>query len=106
MAKTKKSIIKKIKTIISEFGIFGSGEVEPNNSPLVNEMGGLIGLAEYFRHNSVEVSVYDTSSMSSDSIHDYEVKYEDLSINVLEEILFIAEQYEAEQIKTEKRITN
>jgi hypothetical protein len=106
MAKTKKSIIKQIKTIIRAFEPFGSGEVEPSNSPLVSGMGDLIALAEYFNYKSVEVRVYDSGSMSSDSIHDYEVEYENLSKDVLEEILFVAEQYEAEQIKTAKRISN
>lgn len=106
MAKTKKSIIKQIKKIITEWETFGSGELDYSDSVLVNEMGELIALAEYFNYNTAEIRVYDTGSMSSDSIHEYEVEYENLSKDVLEEILFVAEQYEAEQIKTAKRISN
>lgn len=106
MAKAKKSIIKQIKKIITEWGTFGSGELDYSDSVLVNEMGELIALAEYFNYNSVDVRVYDTGSMSSDSIHEYEVAYEELSKDALEEILILCEQYEVEQLKTEKRISN
>lgn len=109
MAATKKFIIKKIKAIISEWGAFGSGEVEQGGetySPCVNSMGGLVALAEYFKANEVEVNVYEPESISSDSMHDYKVAYEDLPKDVLEEILFLCEQYEADQLKTEKRISD
>ena len=109
MAKTKKSIIKDIKKIISEWGSFGSGEVEQGGetySPCVNSMGGLVALAEYFTANKVKVNVYEPKSISSDAMHDYEVQYEDLPKDVLEEILTLCEQYEADQLKTEKRISD
>lgn len=106
MAKTKKSIIKQIKKIITEWGTFGSGELDYSDSVLVNEMGELIALAEYFNYKTAEIRVYDTGSMSSDSIHEYEVAYEELSKDALEEILILCEQYEVEQLKTEKRISN
>jgi len=106
MAKTKKSIIKDIKKIISEWGSFGIGEVEFGDSPCINSMGDLVALAEYFNYNSVDIRVYDSGSGDCDSIHEYEVKYEDLPKDVLEEILFICEQYETDQLKTEKRISD
>lgn len=106
MAKVKKSIIKQIKKIITEWGTFGSGELDYGDSVLVNEMGELIGLAEYFNYNSVDVRVYDTGSMSSNEIHEYEVAYEELSKDALEEILILCERYEVAQLKTEKRISN
>ena len=109
MAATKKSIIKKIKKIITEFGVFGVGEVEQGGetySPCINSMGNLVSLAEYFNNNDVEVNVYDSSSFSSDEISSYTVSYEDLPLSVLEEILELCEQYEVDQLKTEKRISN
>lgn len=109
MARTKKSIIKDIKKILSEWGTFGSGEVEQGGetySPCINSMGDLVALAEYFNYNSVDIRVYDSGSGDCDSIHEYEVKYEELAKDVLEEILFICEQYEADCLKTEKRISN
>jgi hypothetical protein len=106
----KPTIIKHIKRIIEEWGAFGSGEIEGSlgetYSPCVNSMGGLVALAEYFKPNEVEVNVYDPESFSSDAMHTYTVSYEDLSKDALEEILTLAEQYEADQIKTEKRCEN
>lgn len=104
----KRTIIKNIKRIISKYGAFGSGEVEQGGetySPCVNSMGNLVALAEYFS-DDVEVSVYDPTSSSSDSIDSYNVDYEELSKDVLEEILTIAELYEVDQEKTLKRISN
>jgi hypothetical protein len=50
--------------------------------------------------------VYDTHSFDSDEIHVYEENYEDLSKDILEEILIIAEMWEVEQEKTLKRISD
>jgi len=106
----KRTIIKKIKAIINEWGSFGSGEVEGSMgetySPCVSSMGNLVALAEYFNLNEVEVNVYDPNSFSSDPIDDYTVTYEELSKDVLEEILDIAEAYDVDQYKTLKRISN
>ncbi|HUU87702.1 MAG TPA: hypothetical protein VMX17_08125 [Candidatus Glassbacteria bacterium] len=96
---TKTAIIKKIKAIIKDYGSFGSGEVEIGGetmSPCVNEMGGLIGLAEYFS-KEVTVEVYEPSSMSSDSMHSYKMDYLDLDIETLKKILELAKQYKADQ---------
>ena len=56
--------------------------------------------------DEVEVNVYEPSSFSSDSVDEYTLTYEELDKDVLEEILFICGHYEAEQIQTEKRISN
>lgn len=102
----KKTIIKNIKRIIDEWGSFGAGEVEQNDgqSVGVGQMGDLVALAEYFTKDGVEVEVYDTSN--SNSIHNYRVNYEDLKRDELEDILIICEFYEADQLQTEKRISN
>ena len=106
----KRTIIKNIKRIIQDWGAFGSGEIEgelgETYSPCVNTMDALVGLAEYFNLSSVTVYVYNTSSHSSDPIHDYTVSYEDLPKDVLLEILDLCEQYDVIQEKTEKRISN
>lgn len=106
----KRTIIKKIKAIINEWGSFGSGEVEGSMgetySPCVDSMGNFVALAEYFKLNEVDVNVYDPNSFSSDPIDDYTLTYEELSKEVLEEILDIAEAYDVDQHKTLKRISN
>jgi hypothetical protein len=106
----KRTIIKNIQNIIREWGAFDSNEVEGSMgetySPCVNSMDALVGLAEYFDLYTVKVYVYDTSSHSSDPIHDYKVSYVDLPKDVLLEILDLCEQYDVIQHKTEKRISN
>ena len=101
----KRTIIKKIKSIIENYGSFNIGEVDGVDGICVNEMGNLVALAEYFS-DDVEVSVYDPTGFSSDPLDSYNVDYEDLSKEVLEEILFLADLYETDQEKTLKRISN
>jgi hypothetical protein len=106
----KPTIIKRIQRIIREWGAFGSGEVEGSlgetYSPCVNSMGNLVALAENFDSDGVEVNVYKPSGFSSDPIDTYNVSYEDLDKDVLLEILTLAEQYEADQLKTKQRCEN
>lgn len=99
----KRTIIKNIKSIIETHGTFNIGEVEGADGICVNEMGNLVALAEYFNGTTIEVNVYDPNSFSSDPISDYELKYEELTKETLEEILFVAELYETDQEKTIKR---
>ena len=99
----KRTIIKNIKSIIETHGTFNIGEVEGADGICVNEMGGLVALAEYFNGTTIEVNVYDPNSFSSDPISDYELTYEELSKETLEEILFVAELFETDQEKTIKR---
>jgi len=102
----KKKIIKRIKSIIENYGTFNIGEVDGADGICVNEMGNLVALVEYFNGTTVEVEVYETRSFSSDSISSYELTYEELDKDTLEQILFIAEMYETDQEKTLKRISN
>jgi hypothetical protein len=102
----KKTIIKRIKSIIEKHDSFSIGEVYGADGICINEMGTYVGLAEYFNDTTIEVNVYETDSFSSDPIDDYELTYEELSKETLEEILFVAEMYETDQEKTLKRISN
>jgi len=102
----KRTIIKHIKRIIENYGTFNIGEVEGADGICVNEMGNLVALAEYFNGTTIEVNVYDPNSFSSDPISDYELTYEDLSKDTLQEILYLAELYEVDQEKTLKRCAN
>ena len=105
----KRTIIKRINTIIKEFGSFGSGEVETNGetySPCVGELGNYVGLAEYFEQGKATINIYDPSSFSSDPMDEYDMDYVDMSKDILNEILLVAEMWEAECLQTEKRISN
>jgi hypothetical protein len=102
----KKTIIKRIKSIIEKHETFSIGEVDSTNGICVNEMGNLVALVEDFNSECVGVYVYNPESFNSDPIDDYELTYEELSKETLEEILFVAELYETDQEKTLKRISN
>lgn len=103
----KTEIIKRITDIIKLNGCFSVGELEyETNGVVVGELGKFVGLSEYFTEDYCEVNVYEPSSFSSDPIDTYEEKWENLSEDVLSEIHFICEQWEAECIRTEKRISN
>jgi len=102
----KQKLIEKIKSIINEWGSFSVGEVEADCSPCVNSMGGLVALAEHFNAENVGIEVYEPTSFSSDSQESYTMTYEELEVDVLEEILTLAEQYEASEYKTFKRCRN
>jgi hypothetical protein len=93
----KTDIIKKIQALIKAKGGFSANEIEIDgevSSPCVNEMGGLIALAEYFDKKEVSVEVYEPSSMSSDSMYSYTMKYDELDIASLKKILQLAKKYE------------
>jgi hypothetical protein len=104
---TKQEIIDKIKSTLNVEGCFWIGELEVEpGGVVVGELGKFVGLAEYFTEDYVEVNIYEPSSTSSDEIDTYDAKYEDLDEDVLQSILLVVEQREAENIRTEKRISN
>lgn len=98
-------IINRITSILSVYGCFSIGELEGENSLMVGTLGNYVGLAEYFTEGYVEVSVYEPRSSSSDPIDTYEESYWLLNENVLGDVLLLCEQWEAESIRTEKRIS-
>lgn len=103
----KLELIKCITDTIKNYGSFSIGEVEEGDlSVAVGSLGGIVGLAEYFTQYYCKVNVYDPSNFSSDAIDTYEEKYEALSEDVLSEVLFVCEQWKAECIRTQKRISN
>ena len=104
---TKQETIQEIKKLLSTYGCFSIGELDDINvNPCVGSIGSVVGLAEYFTEDYVEVNVYHTNSFSSDAIESYEELYENLSEDILDEIYFLCQEYEAQTLKTEKRISN
>ena len=96
----KQEVISKIQDVLVNWGEFSIGEVDGEDvSPCVASHGNLVDLAEYFNNTGVTVEVYNPSSHSSDSIDTYDLDYEDLELDVLEEILMIAERYDVQQEK-------
>lgn len=105
---SKKNTISYIKKLIKENGSFSIGEFQDIASlPAVNQMGPLVALAEHFDENSVEINIYDANSYSSDPIcNSYYLPYEELSLELLEEIEQLCDYMDADNYKTQKRILN
>lgn len=97
----KRSIIKKIKTIIEKHGSFTIADVEGESSPLIVSMGNSCVLAERFDSTVTGVMYAHDTEMGEN-----EYEYDELPKDVLEEILSIAENYETDQEKTLKRMSN
>ncbi len=104
---TKQETIDRIKKILSTEGNFWVGELETEPAGIVvGELGKFVGIAEYFSEDFTEVNIYEPSSMSSDEVDSYDAQYEEFNEDVLSEILMLCEQWEAENIRTEKRISD
>ena len=94
----KQEVISKIQDVLVKWGEFSIGEVDGEDvSPCVASHGNWVDLAEHFNNTGVTVEVYNPSSHSSDSIDTYDLEYDELELDVLEEILMIAELYDVQQ---------
>lgn len=89
----KEKTIQKINAIINKYGSFSSGEVMADCSPCVSSSGNIVSLAEQFYVDSAEVEVYDTSSMSSDSMSTYTENYSAMHQSTLDDILQLAKTW-------------
>ena len=98
--------IERITNILKVNGCFSIGVLEGENSILVGTLGNYVGLGEYFTEDYVEVNVYEPRSSSSDPIDTYEESYWGIDENVLGDVLLLCEQWEAECVRTEKRISD
>jgi hypothetical protein len=102
----KKSVKEKqiayIKKVTKEWGEITSGELRLDHSPCVNSLGdgGICELAECFNSDGVITTIYDRDGNEIDW---WDYKYEDLSEDLIDQIWNIIEQYEVENLKTEKR---
>jgi hypothetical protein len=99
---SKKSDIKKIKSILEEWGGTSVGELQADNSPIVFSVGNVNVLAESFNVDNVEVVVYDGEHEIE---RDYK-NYEELDEFCISQIKDLLEDYDADMYKTEKRISD
>lgn len=102
----KLELIERITNILKVNGSFSIGELEGENSVCVGSLGNYVGLAEHFTENHCEVNVYEPRSFSSDPVDTYEEDYGFLSDDILSDVLLVCEQWEAECIRFEKRISD
>lgn len=99
----KTKTIERIKSIIKDFGSFSVSDVEAEGSPVITTAGkNVCVLAEQFSLNSVKAVTY-VHETETDSEN---IAYEDLSEDTLADIELLAENYEADQLRTEKRCSN
>ena len=95
--------IARIKAIITEWGSTSCAELERDHSPCLNSIGNskdnVSELVEQFYADSVETVVYHGEI----DIQYNNYSYEELPEEIIDEILEIVEEYEADMLKTEKR---
>lgn len=96
--------IRFIKRVINDWGETSCCELELDHSPCItstgNGGGNVCELVEQFHADGVESIVYDDDVEVEYNNYDYE----DLDDDIIEEIVFIMEEYEAQSMKDEERI--
>lgn len=95
--------ISEIKRIIGEWGSVTSSELQLESSPCINSIGNgknnVSQLIEHFYNDGVDaVTYHDEIELGEEYFN-----YEDLSDEIIDEIYFIMEEYEADMLKTMKR---
>lgn len=90
----KLELINSITDIVKECGSFGVGEIEEEiNGVVVSELGKFVGIAEYFNEDYSDIKIYDPTSFSSDEMDSFEMRYDEMDENTLQEILLICEKW-------------
>ena len=91
----KLKLIDRITDIIKLNGGFSVGEFDDDtNGVVVSELGKFVGIAEYFNEDCATINIYEPTSFSSDEVDNFEMKYEEMDDNVLQEILLICEKWD------------
>jgi hypothetical protein len=99
----KEDKVAYIKGVIKEWGAFSVADIEGESSPVYAQMGkNNFALMEKFSVDDVNVVNYVHDS----EVDDFDVRYENLTEDQIDEIVTLVEQYEADMLKTEKRISN
>ena len=91
----KLKLINRITDIIKLNGGFSVVEFDDDtNGVVVSELGKFVGIAEYFNEDCATINIYEPTSFSSDEVDNFEMKYEEMDDNVLQEILLICEKWD------------
>jgi len=104
--KKREKKISRILSILENWGNTTSGELQLDHSPCKSSIGegktAIVELVEYFNHSDVGTIVYqDEQELDENSYN-----YEDLSDDLLDEILNIMENYDVDMEKTMRRSAN
>lgn len=98
--KEKQEVIGRIRSLIETNGSFTTADVQATSSPVISSVNkNHYILAERFHRDSCEgvEYVHETETNSND----YE--YQDLGLETLQEILFLADDWDTICYKTQKR---
>jgi len=99
----KSEQIDYIKKVINKHGSFTTADVEASSSPCINSIQ---------KDSCTLLENFDTDKATAVSyIHETEtgedfILYEDLDNDIIEEIVSLTEDWEADQLQIEKRISN
>lgn len=103
LADSKTTKISRIKEIIGNWGATTTAELEADSSPCISSSGtnkmNVSTLVEEFNLNDVKIVTYNNET----EIAEDEIPYEDLSEDVIDEILNLLEDYDTDNEKTYKR---
>jgi hypothetical protein len=90
--------IRLIGKIIQEHGEFSLGEVQPSSSPSIQSRGNLTDLVDYVMEDAVKIEVWD--ERRGEPIDSYSLNYNELSEEVVEEIVELCRTWE--ELNTEE----
>ncbi len=103
IADTKTQKISRIKEIIREWGSTTTAELEADSSPCISSSGtnrmNVSTLVEGFYQNDVNIVTYNNET----EIADDTIPYEDLTEEVIDDILNLLEDYDTDNFKTMQR---
>ena len=91
----KQEVINKIQEVLVRWGEFGIYEVEHHGTPIVNSIGKTQQVIEAINNQTVTVTTYVNDIETAEQ----EIFYSDLSLELLEEILIIADDYDTQEQK-------
>ena len=99
----KEAIIRKIQAIVKEFGSFTTANIQASCDVSILTIGNHIHLASRFYYDKADVEVYEDGG--ENEIDEYDLNYWDMDIDTLTEVLEYANQWEAECLQDEDRLS-
>ena len=91
----KQEVINKIQEVLVRWGEFAISDLDMVDTPVKSIIGKTSQLVEGFNNQTVTVVTY----VNETEIDEEEIFYSDLSLELLEEILIIAEDYDTQEQK-------
>ena len=98
----KQQKIALIRSIVSVWGGFSPSELYDVVGVCVGKLGNLVGLVEYLSMDCVDVSVYSPYSFYSGILHDYTLKYEEATDEVLDELVSLCKKYNEQMLEQQE----